>query len=153
MKRLTVVSACAFSFLAGTVMHLPRSNAQTATAAQKRLYYVVSYMKSRQGMDAYKLEHDTWGPIHKELLSTGQIASWSMMLPLYGGALNYDYVTVEGYHSLTELENLNSNYPTIFNKVWGKDKSEANMKETDSTRDMIGSQIFLVVDSVEAPAK
>jgi hypothetical protein len=45
-------------------------------------------MKSRQGMDAYKLEHDTWVPIHKELISTGQIASWSMMVPQFGGALN-----------------------------------------------------------------
>jgi uncharacterized protein YfaP (DUF2135 family) len=110
-------------------------------------------MKSRQGMDAYKLEHDTWGPIHKELISTGQIASWSMMVPQYGGALNYDYVTVEGYHSLAEIENLNTKYPAIFDKVWGKDKIDAKMKDTDNARDMIGSQIFLVVDSVEPPTK
>jgi hypothetical protein len=153
MKRFTLITACALSFVGGTIVHLPRSNAQTAPATQKRLYYLVDYMKSRQGMDAYKLEHDTWGPIHKELISTGQIASWSMMLPQFGGALNYDYVTVEGYHSLAEIENLNTNYQTIFDKVWGKDKTDAMMKETDKTRDMVGSQIFLVVDSAEPPPK
>jgi hypothetical protein len=153
MKRFTLITACALSFVGGSIVHLPRSNAQTAAAGQKRLYYVVDYMKSRQGMDAYKLEHDTWGPIHKELISTGQIASWSMMVPQYGGALNYDYVTVEGHRSLAELENLNTNYQAVFDKVWGKDKSDAKLKETDSTRDMVGSQIFLVVDSIEPPAK
>jgi hypothetical protein len=120
MKRYRVIAACVLSFLAGALLRLPHAKAQTSASTQKRMYYEVDYMKTRHGQDPYKLEHDAWGPIHKERLKNGEITSWAMMQPLYAGAHNYDYVTVTGFHSL---------------------------------KDLVGSEIFLVIDSLEAPAR
>jgi len=147
VKHITVVAACFLSFVAGALVRLPGLNAQTSNAAPKRTYYEVDYMKSKPGQDAYKLEHDTWGPIHRERLKTGQITSWAMMAPVYAGAKNYDYITVTGFHSLGEMEN--TNYSEMFQKLWGKEKMQAAMKQTDDTRDMLGSEIYIVIDAVE----
>jgi hypothetical protein len=147
LKPITVFAACVLSFGAGVVLSLPRAKAQSNTQQPKRTYIQVAYMKSRPGQDPYKLEHDIWGPVHKQRVQTGRIVSWAMMAPLYAGAKNYDYVTVETFHSLADMEN--ENYDEIFGKVWGKDKMKANMKQTDDTRDMLGSEIYVVVDQVD----
>lgn len=147
VKHLTVVAACLLSFAAGALVRLPNVKAQTTSATPKRTYYEVDYMKSRPGQDTYKLEHDVWGPIHRERVKTGQITSWAMMAPVYAGAKNYDYITVTGFHSLGEMEN--TNYAAMFEKLWGKDKADATMKQTNNTRDFLGSEIYIVMDSVE----
>jgi hypothetical protein len=151
MRRFSILAACVMAFSLGTLVRMPRAKAQTNSPTQKRMYYQVDYMKTRHGQDPYKLEHDVWGPIHKEMIKNGVITSWSMMQPLYAGAHNYDYITVTGFQSLKDLEN--ADYPAIFNKVWGKDKSQTTMQQTDDTRDMLGSEIYLVTDSIEAPGK
>jgi hypothetical protein len=143
------MAACILSFALGTLIRLPHVKAQTST--QQRMYYQVDYMKSRHGQDPYKLEHDVWGPIHKHMVKEGVITSWSMMQPVYAGAHNYDYITVTGFHSLKDMENID--YQAIFNKVWGKDKSQTAMQQTDDTRDMLGSEVYVVADSVDSATK
>jgi hypothetical protein len=151
MNRYVGLFACIVSFLAGTLVGLPHAKAQASGQSQKRLYYQVGYMKTRPGHDAYKFEHELWGPIHRERLKNGNITSWAVMEPMFGGALNYDYVTVTGFHSLKDLED--EDMQAVANKVWGKEKIQAAMKQTDDTRDMLGSEIYRVVDSIEAPRK
>jgi hypothetical protein len=41
-----------------------------------------------------------------------------------------------------------TDYQALFEKHWGKDKWQASMSRTDNARDMVGNEMWYVVESV-----
>jgi hypothetical protein len=146
MKNLSIVAACALSFILGTLMPLKRVHAQSDTA--KPTYYMISFMKTRPGQDPIKMERDLWKPIHADRVASGAIDSWTVMQPLFFGPHPYDYITVETSSSLEKLTS--TNYVPAMEKAWGTDKSKynANFERTMNSRDQVGNELWVSVDGV-----
>ncbi len=146
MKRFAILVACTLCFVLGTLVSLPRTHAQEA--APNRTYYVIDYMKSRTGQDPLKMERDLWKPLHQERLKNGEITSWAIMAPVLAGPHNYDYITVTGYRSMEAYAKTEMQMRSAAEKIWGKDKLESSMTQTEQARDMLGSEMYTVVDSL-----
>jgi hypothetical protein len=78
MNRIFVAVGCALCFILGTLVSLPRIHAQDN--APNRTFYVIDYMKSRPGQDAFKMERDLWKPLHQSRLQNGEITSRDVMV-------------------------------------------------------------------------
>lgn len=141
-----MAAACTASFVVGTFVSLPKVHAQETTSS--RTFYVVDYMKSRMGQDPIKLERDLWKPLHQDRLKNGDITSWAVMEPVLAGPHNYDYITVTGYSSMEAYARTEARMRSSAEKIWGKDKLQSSMAQTEQTRDMLGSEMYMVVDSI-----
>jgi hypothetical protein len=75
-----------------------------------------------------------------------QINSWTVMQPVFAGAHAYDYITVEGFNSLDAF--VKTDYGDMLAKLWGKDKFQSNFTQIMNARDMLGNEIWEVVESV-----
>ncbi len=146
MKNLSILAACAVCFLLGTLIPLKRVHAQSDTS--KPTYYMISFMKTRPGQDAIKMERDLWKPIHSERVAKGNIDSCTIMQPVFFGPHPYDYITVETSNSMEKLTS--TNYVPAMEKAWGADRSKynANFERTMNSRDQVGDEIWVSVDSV-----
>lgn len=152
MRRLVMIAACTLCFFLGRLLPLTRTHAQNTTAS--RTYYVIDYMKSKSGQDPYRMEHDLWKPVQQERLRNGDITSWAVMTPVLAGPHNYDYITVTGYRSADAYTKLmTSGFGSVFEKIWGKDKVQSSLTQTEQARDMLGSEMYVVADSVTGPNK
>ena len=151
MKRLAVIASCALCFAIGTLVPIRRTHAQDNTS--NRTYYVVDYMKSRPGQDPFKMERDLWKPLHQDRLKNGNIMSWAVMAPVLAGPHNYDYITVTGYRSMEAYSKPGMSMQSLAEKIWGKDKLQSSMTQTVQARDMLGSEMYAVVDSVSNTQK
>lgn len=147
MNRVFVAGSCALCFVLGTLVSLPRIHAQESTATS-HTFYVIDYMKSRVGQDPFKMERDLWKPLHQSRLQSGEITSWAVMEPVLAGPHNYDYITVTGYRSMEAYAKADSSMRAEAEKIWGKDKLQSSMTQTDQARDMLGSEMYVVVDSI-----
>jgi hypothetical protein len=148
MKILSLGVLCVFCFVLGTLVPVTHTHAQQNTP-QQQTYYVIDYMKTYPGQDSLKMEQTLWKPFHQESLKAGDIKSWAVMQPVLAGPHNYDYITVTGYSSLEAYAKLNqAGFTARAEKVWGKDKMQGAFDQTDKTRDMLGSEMFVVLDSV-----
>ena len=110
-------------------------------------------MKTRPGQDPFKMERDLWKPLHQDRLKNGDILSWAVMRPVLAGPHNYDYITVTGYRSMEAFGKMETAYMGAAEKFWGKDKIQTSMTQTDQARDMLGSEMYVVVDEVSNNAK
>src|SRR5690348_18328105 len=146
MKRLAVIATCVLCFTLGTLVPIRGTHAQDSTSGHT--VYVVDYMKSRLGQDPFKMERDLWKPLHQEVLKNGGISSWAVMRPVLAGPHNYDYITVTGYRSMEAYTKWETVYLPTAEKIWGKDKVQSSMTQTDQGRDMLGSEMYVVVDEV-----
>jgi hypothetical protein len=151
MKRFATIITCALCFGLGTLVPLRRTHAQDSTSGHT--FYVVDYMKSRPGQDPFKIERDLWKPLHQEVLKNGGITSWAAMRPVLAGPHNYDYITVTGYRSMEAYGKWESVYLPTAEKIWGKEKVQSSMAKTDEARDMLGSEMYAVVDEVNNNTK
>jgi len=149
MKHLSFIAACALSFVFGTFVPLTHSHAQTS--APTRTFYQISFMKTKLGQDALKMERELWKPIHTNLINSGQINSWTVMQPVYGGPHPYDYITVETSNSLDAFSHMD--YEQLMTKAWGKEKLESGSAQTMNARDMIGNEIWVGVEGISKQVK
>ena len=83
MKHFGFIAGCALSFVLGTIVPVTKTHAQSSAATQT--FYQISFMKTKPGQDALKMERELWKPIHTDRVNTGQINSWTVMQPIYGG--------------------------------------------------------------------
>jgi hypothetical protein len=146
MSRIFVAASCGLCFILGTLVSLPRMHAQDS--ASNRTFYVIDYMKSRPGQDAFKMERDLWKPLHQSRLQNGEITSWAVMVPVLAGPHNYDYITVTGYRSMAAYEQTETAMRTAMEKTWGKENVQGKMTQTDQARDMLGSEMYFLVDGI-----
>ncbi|MGI8961344.1 MAG: hypothetical protein ACR2IV_16590 [Bryobacteraceae bacterium] len=149
MKYLSFIAACALSFVLGTFVPLTHIHAQTSAPA--RMFYQISFMKTKPGQDAMKMERELWKPIHSDRANNGQINSWTVMQPVYSGPHPYDYITVEASNSLDSF--LHTDYVQLMTKAWGKDKFESGNAQTMNARDMLGTELWVATESVSKQAK
>jgi hypothetical protein len=70
---------------------------------------------------------------------------------LLAGPHNYDYLTVTGYPSMESYSR--TNFQTVFEKVWGKEKVQSSVNQTEQARDMLGSEMYVVVDGIGSSTK
>jgi hypothetical protein len=151
MKRLAMIVTCALCFALGTLIPVNRTHAQESTSGHT--YYVVDYMKSRPGQDPFKMERDLWKPLHQDRLKSGDILSWAVMRPVLAGPHNYDYITVTAYRSMDAYAKMETAYVSAAEKIWGKDKMQSSMTQTEQARDFLGSEMYVVVDEVSNSSK
>src|SRR5690242_7308512 len=118
MKRVSFIVGCALSFTLGTIMSSSHTHAQSSAPTQT--FYQVSFMKTKPGQDALKMERELWKPIHTERVNSGQINSWTVMQPIFVGPHPYDYITVEAANSMDAFTHVD--YSQIMTKSWGKEK-------------------------------
>jgi hypothetical protein len=144
MKNLGVIGGCAVCFLLGTLMPLNRIHAQMGPA--NATYYNISFMKSRPGQNPISIERELWKPIHEDLLQSGKIKSWTVIQPMFSGPHNYDYMTMIAVNKLNDYMDID--YQALFEKHWGKDKMQSSMQRVDNARDMVGNEMWYVVESV-----
>ncbi len=144
MKRFRFIAGCCLSFALGTVV--PVFHTQAQSSASPETYYEISFMKTKTGQDALKMERELWKPIQTDRVNTGQIKSWSTMQPIFSGPHPYDYMTVQTANSLDAFAHVD--YRHLLTKVWGKEKVQSAMAQTDAARDMMGDEVWVVVDSV-----
>jgi len=149
MKRLSFIAACALSFLFGTLVPLTKTHAQSSAPTQT--YYQISFMKTKPGQDALKMERELWKPIHADRVNTGQINSWTIMQPVYAGPHPYDYITVETANSMDNFTH--TDYEQIMTKGWGKEKLESGEARTMAARDLVGNEVWVEVESVSKQSK
>jgi hypothetical protein len=149
MKRLTFIAGCALSFLLGTIVPLTKSHAQSSAATQT--FYQISFMKTKPGQDALKMERELWKPIHTDRVNTGQINSWTVMQPIYAGPHPYDYITVETAPSIDAFTH--TDYNQIMTKAWGKEKLESGNAQTMAARDFVGNEVWVAVENVSKQIK
>jgi hypothetical protein len=142
MKTFGFVAACTVCFILGTFVPMRQTHAQTTAPA--RTYFQISFMKSKPGQDAIKMERELWKPIHLDRISKGDISSWTVMEPVFSGAHPYDYLTLEVSNNVNTYTN--TNYGELLTKAWGKDKMEANSARTFNARDMIGNELWVSVE-------
>ena len=147
MNRFRICALSASCFVLGTLLPITFTHAQDSSP--NRTYYVIDYMKSKPGQDPFKMERDLWKPLHQERVKNGEITSWSVMEPVLAGPHNYDYITVTGYHSIESYgKGAEASMRAAAEKIWGKDKLQSSMKQTMDARDMLGSEMYVVVDEV-----
>jgi hypothetical protein len=144
MKHLSIIGGCAICFLLCTLMPLQRSRAQTGPA--NATYYNISFMKSRPGQNPISIERELWKPIHEDLLQSGKIKSWTVMQPMFSGPHDYDYITMIAVNKLNDYMAID--YQALFDKRWGKDKTQTSMERTENARDMVGNEMWYIVESV-----
>jgi hypothetical protein len=149
MKHFGVIAACALSFVLGTIMPVTKTHAQSSAATQT--FYQISFMKTKPGQDAFKMERELWKPIHADRVNTGQINSWTVMQPIYAGPHPYDYITVETASSMDAFTH--ANYNQMMTKAWGKEKLESGNAQTMAARDMMGNEMWVAVENVSKQIK
>ena len=97
------------------------------------------------------MENELWKPIHTDRIKNGQINSWAVMQPVFAGAHPYDYITVESFNSLDTL--VKTDYGHLMTKAWGEDKLESGQTRTMNARDMLGNEIWEVVESASKESR
>jgi hypothetical protein len=63
------VMACGFCFLLGSLMPNKLIHAQSDKPSET--YYMLSFMKTRPGQNAFKMERELWKPIQRERVDKG----------------------------------------------------------------------------------
>ncbi len=151
MKHLKVILACGFCFLLGALVPMKRIHAQTDKP--RETYYMVSFMKTRPGQDALKMERELWKPLQRERVDRGDTDSWTVIEPMFSGPHLYDYMTVETAGSLDKLTHID--YGPAITKAWGTDREKirANAARTENARDLLGSEIWMAVEGVSKQVK
>ncbi len=149
MKQFSFTAACALCFALGTIVPVVITHAQSNAPA--RTFYQISFMKTRPGQDAFKMERELWKPIHVDRVNTGQINSWTVMQPIYSGPHPYDYITVETANTMNAFTG--TDYEQVMTRAWGKERLESGMAKTEAARDMIGNEVWVAVDNVSKQTK
>ncbi len=150
MKNLKIIMACGFCFLLGASVPIKLIHAQADKLPET--YYMLSFMKTRPGQNAFKMERELWKPIQRERVDKGDTDSWTVIEPMFSGPHLYDYMTVETASSLDKLTHID--YGPAMTKAWGTvEKIRSNAARTDSARDLLGSEIWVSVDGVSKQVK
>jgi hypothetical protein len=149
MKRFSFIAACVLSFALGTIVPIMNTHAQSSAPSQT--FYQISFMKTKPGQDALKMERELWKPIHTDRVNNGQINSWTVMEPVYAGPHPYDYITVESANTIDALTH--TDYNQIMTKAWGKEKLESGTAQTIAARDMVGNEMWVAVENVSKQIK
>jgi hypothetical protein len=119
------------------------------------LYVQLDYMKVKpgEGGQYVQLEREIWKPIHSYRLDSGTMAGWSLWgLVMPGGsAVNYNYKTVDYYHSLGDLaepltlEIISNVHPDLTG-----DELDAFFERTINARSVYRSVLLQLIDYATA---
>ena len=75
----------------------------------------------------------------------------AVMQPVLAGRHEHCYITATGYRSFDSSENNEgAGMRAAAEKIWGKDKLGSSMNQTMDARDMLGSEMYVVVDAVSS---
>ncbi|MGI9174130.1 MAG: hypothetical protein ACR2GR_02265 [Rhodothermales bacterium] len=132
-------------FLYACLAWTPTAHAQETSAP---LYLRLDYMDVEPaGEGAYvELERQVWKPVHEALIEAGILTGWNLYaVRLPGGTENgYNYVTVNVYDSLTDLENP---YPEdVLTRVHADTALAGLAARTYAARDLVRSELWVLLD-------
>jgi hypothetical protein len=118
-------------------------------------FLVINLMKT-DDMGAYlSMEKDAFLPMHKELMASGQLHSWSIWTRMFSTDDTYDAVAVNGFVSAEQLAKLN--YESVLDKlkssndgakVLGMFTAFAN---TEKIRTQVRTEIWEFLDGTNPP--
>ena len=108
LRRLIVPALVPAAFFAGTAVNIGLSQPQ-ATQQPAPTIVEIDYMKVPANFDEaeyVKLEREVWKPIHQERIKQGMLRSWALYGVRFpqGSAREYDYVTVNTYNALPDID-------------------------------------------------
>ncbi len=124
------------------------SDLEKATKPSK--FAVVNYMSVQpKNIDRYiKLELETWRPIHRELIDTGVMDSWSLYsvyLP-HGSKHNINFITIDQFSELADIENPYSK--EALKKVYKRKSLRDIDRELSRYREVVHTEVWELVDYV-----
>ena len=104
---------------------------------------VFNYMKSKN-KDYQKVEKEIWQPYMKQAIKDGKMEWWaiySVEFP-FGTHTQYDYVAVQVFANMEQLENAWDDLPERMKKVHPKMTMAEIEKRTEEARDMVWGESF-----------
>ncbi len=142
------------SFLAGTMVPSAGTQSSATPKPSDAVKYVeVSYMKvdPAKTTEYLKVEQDLWKPLHQELVKKGQVKSWTLYGVQFpsGTDEKYDFVTVNAFTQFGQLENPYADFDQVLPKIHPDMKVEDFLSRTESSRRLVRSEIWAVIDHAE----
>lgn len=113
-------------------------------------YLQVDFMKVKPGNERLYLdvEKNIWKPVHNEFIKAGSRVGWSlwsMQFPSGSGG-EYQFATVNYFSDFNKIGM--ANYTDAFNKAHPGENIDELSAKTASSRDLVRSELWEVVDSV-----
>ena len=114
-------------------------------------YIMVNFMKPKPGVESeyLTLEREVWKPIHKELVSSGVNAGWSLLsltIPI-GDVREYDYVTINSFTDYSKINNVP--YETTAQRLYAGTDINTFITNTLNKRDMVKGDLWELIMAVE----
>jgi hypothetical protein len=126
-------------------------NAQDEKIEKEDPIVVFSYMKSKNG-DYEKMEKEIWKPYMNQEIKNGRMLFWAVYDVAFPSGKNteYDFVTINVYASIEQLENSWIGYEKRIKKVHpGLDLTKLE-KRTEDSRDLVWNEAFRLLASADS---
>lgn len=144
-KRWVVTAVAATSFLGGALVTTAFTQAQAPSFVATFSFMKVDPDKA----EAYvRFERELWKPVHQERIRTGRMKSWSLYQVEFphGTDQEYDFVAVNVYNSITDLER---GVADVFAKVHPNIPMTAVATRTYAARREVRAEMWRRLDHIE----
>lgn len=135
------LSALLMQALFVCILH-PFTNPLIAQDDQPTYYCEFNFMQSKNG-DYVGIETDIWKKIHEVRIKRGELVYWALFrvgMP-YGTDTKYDYVTINIYDDIKDIEAGYSNYDDWVKAAFPSGAPE-KMAKTGDSRDIVWTEMF-----------
>ncbi len=113
--------------------------------ADTTLYFQFGYMKATSP-DYVDVEMDFWKPIHEARIAAGELQAWTLYGVRFGERTDYDYVVVNVYRGLNNVESAFANLQEIAQRVHPNKDVAAYMTRTANARQIVKSELWTGID-------
>lgn len=118
----------------------------TAAAQDREVFVELNYMKSLTP-DYAQIESEIWKPIHQERVRRGDMLDWSLYSVRFGDRSEYDYVTVNVYESMDDVEGLGA-FDELVSAVHSDESPDELVLQAVNARQLVRSELWSMVDQV-----
>lgn len=123
------------------------TSAVPASAQEGAVFVELNYMKSLN-FDYPQIETELWKPIHQERIRRGTMLDWAVYSVRFGDVDEYDYVTVNVYGSMEDVEGLDA-FDELVSSVHPDADPEELFTRTGESRRLVRSELWQLVDQVD----
>lgn len=151
MKTLHCKAMIFCLFLLGLISpNLSTLHAQDKKAEKEDPIVVFSYMKSKNS-DYAKMEKEIWKPYMNQEIKNGRMVFWAVYDVAFPGGKNteYDFVTINVYENIEQLENSWVGFESRMKKIHPKLDLNKLEKRTEDSRDLVWNEAFRLLASAD----
>jgi hypothetical protein len=140
--------------LAALIFLLAFGSPAGAAQESQAIYLELNFMRvaPEAAADYESVERRTWMPIHLERKRRGELLNWSLYRIAYAPSQSrYDYVTVNVYDALADLEW--SNWKAAALAALPGEDLDAVMERTMVVRELVYTELWALVESIQTEGK